>query len=104
VFIRDLKKCLYAFLKALGILPPRKIMKENAHRVQANRFGPTEFKINSLRIERIGLPHFEFVDSRGGNVVATHEPRLLGVPFGSLFFTPSFCVLRGPGVHQARQH
>jgi hypothetical protein len=42
--------------------------------------------------------------ARSGNVVAADEPRLLGVPFGSLFFTPPFCVLRGPGVHQARQH
>jgi hypothetical protein len=104
VLIRNLKKYFDAFLKALGILLPGKIMEKNTHRVQANRFCPTKFKINPLRIERLGLPHFEFVDSRSGNVVAADEPRLLGVPFGTLFFTPSFCVLRGPGVHQARQH
>jgi hypothetical protein len=104
VLIRNLKKYFDAFLKALGILLPGKIMKKNTHGVQANRFCPTKLKINPLRIERLGLPHFEFVDSRSGNVVAADEPRLFGVLFGSLFFTPSFCVLRGPGVHQARQH
>jgi hypothetical protein len=104
VLIRNLKNYFDAFLKAQGILLPGKIMKKNTRRVQANRFCPTELKIDPFRIERLGLPHFEFVDSRSGNVVAADEPRLLGVPFGSLLFTPSFCVLRGPGVHQARQH
>src|SRR5258708_8543224 len=85
VLIRNLKKYLHAFAESCRILLPKKVVKKNAHGIQADRLGPAELQVNAFRIERVRLPHFEFVDGRRGNVIAAHKPGLFGVPVRGLF-------------------
>ena len=64
------KKLVDALLEALWILLPQQIVQEDAHGVHAQRFRPAQFLVDLLRIERVRLPHLQFVDGGGGNVVA----------------------------------
>ena len=59
---------------------PRQIVQENAHGVEAQRFGPAEFQIDALGIEGFRLPHLQFVDGGGGDVVAADQKGLVLVP------------------------
>ena len=67
-------------------------MKEYAHGVHADALGPAELHIDALRIERIGLPHFQLVDCRGRDVVRAYQPPLLCVPVARLRLGPTLRV------------
>src|SRR5580658_4333984 len=95
VLLRDAQKNIYTFLESRVVLLPEQVMQEHAHRVQSQRFRPTEFRVDPLRIEALRLPHFEFIDRRGRNVVTADEPGLLRVPIiRRLFCPPSGLRLR----------
>lgn len=77
---RNLQELIDAFLEALRILLPQQIMKEDAHRVHPRVLGPPKFLVNLGGIECLCLPHLEFVDGIGRNVIAANDPWLLVIP------------------------
>jgi hypothetical protein len=90
----DGQKLIKALPEAGGILLPKQIMQKDAHGVHAHRFRPSEFGIDLSGIEGCLLPHLELIDSRLGDVIAAHEPRLLHVPRVRLLLSPA-CGLAG---------
>ncbi len=89
VFVCNLKENLNTLLETLRVLLPRKVVEKHSHSVEADGFGPAQFHIDSLCVERIGLPHFQFVDGGGWDVVASNEPGLPGVPIRGGLFCPA---------------
>jgi hypothetical protein len=88
VFRGDLQKLVDPLAVSGGVLAPGQVMQKDAHRVHAQPFGPAQFFIDGLRVEGLGLPHFEFVDGVGRDVIAADQPRLFGVPLVCLLFRP----------------
>jgi hypothetical protein len=76
----DVEEAIDSLAIADGILLPRQVVQKHPHCRHPETLGPAELLFDRLRIERLGLPHLEFVDRRGRNVVAADQPRLLGVP------------------------
>src|ERR1700730_778733 len=93
VLVGNLQKSVNPRPETLGVLLPREIVQKNAHGVEANRFGPPEFKIDSLGVKRIRLPHLKLVDSGRRDVVAANPPGLLAVPIVGCFFSPALLRL-----------
>jgi hypothetical protein len=58
----DREERINPVLESLGALFPNKIVEEDAHRVHAYAFSPTEFAVDSYRVECICLPHLKLVD------------------------------------------
>ena len=85
----DLEELVNALLEALRILLPQQIVQEDAHGVHAQRFRPAQFLVDLLRIEGLCLPHLQFVDRAGGNVVGAHQPGLLLIPGVGLLLGPA---------------
>src|SRR3984885_80391 len=81
VFVGDGKKFVHALQETGRVLLPQQVVQEHTHRVHAQTLSPTKFAIDGCQVEGIGLPHFEFIDGRTGNEVASHQPWLLRVPF-----------------------
>ena len=95
MFLRDIQKNVDALLESRRILLPEQIMQKHPHGVQPQRFGPAQFCVDPLRIESIRLPHLEFVDCIGRNVIAADEPWLLCIPvIRGLFFPTGRLRLR----------
>ncbi len=67
-----------------GRILPKEVVQENSHRIHAQAFCPAKLLVNFPRIESIRLPHFELVAGAGRQVIAAHQPRLLGVPLVGL--------------------
>src|SRR5580704_2059873 len=89
MFLRDGQKNVEALFESLAILLPEQVVQEHAHGVQSERFRPPEFFVDALGIESRGLPHFQLVDGRGWNVVATNQPRLFLIPVIRRLFRPT---------------
>src|SRR5439155_15009774 len=94
-----------SLLEAVRVLLPQQVVQEDAHRVETERLGPPELAVDARRIEGVGLPHFELVDRRRGNVVASDDPRLLCVPVAACLLGPALrlrpCLpVRGEGPQQ----
>ena len=89
------EKGIDAFLKTGSVLLPKEIVKKHAHGVEADGFGPAEFEVDALWVEGVGLPHFEFVDGRGRDVVAADEPWLCGIPILGALFRPAGWLCEG---------
>ena len=89
VLVGYAKKFVHAIEKAGGILFPREVMQEHAHRVHADVLRPAEFAIVGGEVEGVGLPHFELVDRIRRNEVAADEPGLRGVPVVGAFHRPA---------------
>ena len=75
-------------LEPLRILLPEQIVQEHAHGVHSKSFRPSEFLVDLWQVEGLLLPHFQFVDGVGWNVIAPNWPRLLLIP--------RICSLLGP--------
>src|SRR3974390_2629256 len=86
---RDGEERIDALLKALRVLLPQKVVEEDAHGVQADALGPTQFAVDGGLIEGVGLPHLEFVDRSGGEEVCADGPWLLRIPVVGLLFGPA---------------
>src|ERR1043166_937278 len=84
VFRGDGEKLIQATLEAFRVLLPEQVVKKDAHRVHAETFRPTELEIDSLRIERVRLPHLELIDRARRIVIPPDEPWLFGVPVARL--------------------
>ena len=69
-----------AFDEALGVLLPKHVVQKDAHDIHAQGLRPPQFQVNFLRIKSVLLPHFQFIDGIGGDVVTADEPGLFGVP------------------------
>ena len=78
-----------ALLETVGVLLPEQIVQKNAHGVHAQRFGPTQFLVDLVRIKRRVLPHFQFIDGGARDVIAPDKPRLLRIPVVRLFLGPA---------------
>src|SRR5579871_1325810 len=79
-------------------------MQEHAHGIHAQLFRPAEFQVNPFRIKRVGLPHFEFVDGVGRNVIAPHQPRLRRIPISRGVLGPALVLREGRDAHRAKQY
>src|SRR5207248_293453 len=90
----DLQESVDSACKSLRVLLPHEVMEKNSHRVQPDRFGPAQFQIDALGIECVLLPHFQFVRSSSGKVVAPHQPAMLCVPGIGLRFSPATRLVR----------
>src|SRR5450432_4694526 len=88
VLCADRQKCVDPLPKARGVLLPQKIVQEYAHGIHANVLSPAKLLVDLLRIEGVFLPHFQFVDGTGRNVVAADQPWLLLVPSVRFGLTP----------------
>jgi len=80
MFVGYLQEFIHAIEEAGSVLLPGKVVEEDAHRIHAQAFGPTEFAVDCGKVKGVGLPHFEFVDGSAGDKVAADEPGLFGVP------------------------
>src|SRR5256885_658110 len=69
---RDRQKLIDPLLEASCILLPEQIMQKNAHRVHSHGLRPGQFSVDRNRIEGRLLPHLQLVNSRLGNVIASH--------------------------------
>src|SRR5215468_5700035 len=85
----DLEECVDALAEAGGVLLPQQIVQEDAHRVHADGFRPTELEVDPLRIESVRLPHLELIDRGRGNVVGTEDPGLSRIPVTGLLLAPA---------------
>src|SRR5574344_1719820 len=88
VFLSDTQICLHPCLKALGVLLPSSMMKKDTHTIQAQILSPAKFAVDNLRRKRVGLPHFELIDSIRRNEIATSQPTMLLRPAISPFDAP----------------
>ena len=59
-----------------------------AHRVHSEPFGQPQLAIDRGRIERVRLPHLQFVGGGGGTEVRAHQPGFARVPLPGLRFRP----------------
>ena len=89
MFRRDGEEDADTVTEAVGVLLPDQVVKEDAHGVHAEGFGPAQLEVDAFGVEGFGLPHLELIDGVGGDVVAADEPGLMGVPFIRLRFRPS---------------
>src|SRR6185312_12098161 len=48
------------------ILLPRQVMKEDAHAIEADGFGISQFPVDGCRVECLLLPHLQLVDRSAG--------------------------------------
>ena len=103
MFGRDLEEAIDAALEAGRVLLPEQVMQEDAHGVHSNGLGPAEFLVDAGGIEGIGLPHLEFVDCGGGEVVGADEPGLAGVPAFGLCFGPALGLCGGGQRQRERE-
>lgn len=99
VFCSDGQESVEPLLES-GCILPKQVMQENPHRIHAQAFGPAEFLVDLLWIERFRLPHFELVRGARRKVVATDQPRLVGEPVVGLGFGPTRLCMRGCGERQ----
>src|ERR1700722_9321657 len=88
------KKSINPLGETNRVLLPKKIVKKDANRIQANRLRPSEFFVDLSRIECFGLPHFQLIDCGRRNVVASHKPRFLRVPMIRLLWRPARMLCR----------
>ena len=86
---RDGQERIDPLCKSLRVLLPKQVVKEDAHGVHADAFGPPEFAVNCGRIKRVGLPHLQFVDGGGRQKVRAHRPRLPCIPRIGLRLAPA---------------
>ena len=68
----DGQELVEALEESRRILLPKQIVQEDSHGVHADGFCPSKLLVDLLRIERVGLPHLEFVDGVGWNEIAAH--------------------------------
>src|SRR5207248_11468536 len=78
-----------ALLETVGVLLPEQIVQKNAHCVHAQRFGPTQFLVDFVRIKRSILPHFQFIYGGAWDVIAPYIPLLLRISTVSIFLGPA---------------
>ena len=98
----DGEKSVDALLKSLWILLPEKVVEEDAHGVHTDALGPSQFAVDRGWIERVGLPHLEFVDCCGGQKICAHGPWLVGIPFVGLRFGPALLGVKLARMIRAR--
>src|SRR5688572_23137549 len=95
-----------AFYKTGSIFFPYKVMKVHAYGVHTQGCCPAQFTVDGFGIKTAGLPHFQFIDGRAGNKIASYEPWLFGIPLVGSFFRPySSCSdLRMTFMLQAKKY
>jgi hypothetical protein len=91
----DGEKFVEVLLEAFGILLPELVLQEDAHGIHADTLRHAEFFVVELRIPGCGLKHLQLIDGVGGDVVGSHQPRLLGVPLVRMFCAPTSRGFRG---------
>ncbi len=98
VLVRNGQKRTHAFLKPRAVLLPKQIMQEHAHRRHAQTLRPTQLQVDPLWVERIRLPHLQFVNGVGRQIVAADRPRLLRIPGIGLLSGPARWLRRYNGI------
>ena len=73
-------------------------MQKDPHCVDSQTLCPTQFKVDSLRVEGIGLPHLQLIDRVRRDIVASHRPRLSGIPGLGLIGCPAFLAMAGAAI------
>ena len=72
---------IHPFFQSCVVGFPGQIMQIDTDHIHAHVRRPAQFPLDGGRIKAVGLPHFELVDSRAGDKIAPHEPRLSRIPF-----------------------
>ena len=82
--------------EAGGILLPKLIMQEHAHRVHADPLGPSRARGRcACRIPSLGLPHLQLID-RGGRECSWNQPAMAACSYHAFACAwPSIALARG---------
>ena len=77
--LRNMQKRFHSAFQSVRVVGIDYAAQKYAQRVESN-CAPAQFLVYLSGIECAVTPHFNLVDGCCGDVVATHEPRLAGVP------------------------
>ena len=84
----DVQEIVHALFQPFCVVVPDHAAEEDAHRVEAQFLGPSQFLVDLGVVVGVGAPHFNLVDGCGRDIVATRLPALFRIPGGCLFRCP----------------
>src|SRR5262249_59410799 len=73
----DGQELIDTLCEARGVLLPEEVVQKNPHGLHAHTFRPSQFLVDLIGIKSFGLPHLEFINCSGGQVVFLLSPHVL---------------------------